>query len=216
MMPPGRLLPSREEVTAYRRAVAKDARWLHGQPAVFSADRDHRMFLQRRCGDMFSSGGHALFVMMNGSKADEERGDMTVTKCAGFAAQAGATRYGVVNLFSLMSTDPAGLLATDQPNHPDADRWARAAMAWCAAAPNNLLIFAHGNPPHTVPGFMDLWLARQRFMLEAARDAKLTPMALAFTADGWPRHPSRLGYEDGRYLQPVGADGRRVGSKPLS
>lgn len=193
------------------RQAARDLAVLHRQRAVFSDDRAHRFFWRQQCGDgLFNGGGRALFVMMNGSKANEERGDMTVTKCAGFAGRGGAAEYGVVNLFTLMSTDPAGLItAGAAAHHPDSDRWVRAAMVWVKAAPSSQVIFAHGNPPFTSQPFLDLWQERRRAILKAAHHEGLRPIALAYTKDGWPRHPSRLGYEAGVSLSPLGRDGKR-------
>ena len=93
--------------------------------AVFSEDRRYRYLLSRRVGE---SSRRVLFLMLNPSKADEERNDATIRRCVGFARDWGYGILDVVNLFALMSTDPKALLKADDPVGPDNDVAIRAAL----------------------------------------------------------------------------------------
>ena len=59
--------------------------------------------------------------MLNPSRADEERNDATIRRCIGFAGDWDFGILEVVNLFALMSTDPAALLKAKDPVGPDND-----------------------------------------------------------------------------------------------
>jgi hypothetical protein len=190
-------------------------------PAVLSDDGDHRYWLHRHAPDRLLDQvyGRALFVMLNPSTADAAADDMTIRKCLGFSRALGATRAGVVNLFSRRSTDPTALRHVVERNGPEADEWVVAGLKWLRDGPgakgNPSLIFAYGSPPWSGAGMSNPTMAsvllqdqagRIAFVAREAAALGLAPMALGITADGWPRHPSRYGYaEANSNMQPVPA-----------
>src|SRR5262249_34856470 len=58
--------------------------------------------------------GYLVWVMLNPSKAGATRNDATINRIDAFTARHHFTRFDVVNLFSLIATDPRPLL-----HHPD-------------------------------------------------------------------------------------------------
>lgn len=89
--------------------------------ASFSPCRRYRYALWRRWAD----GPQCLFLMLNGSKANELASDNTVTRCLNYAK---AWRYGclaVCNLYGLMSTDPRMLAKVEDPIGPENDWYIR-------------------------------------------------------------------------------------------
>src|SRR3954467_11280363 len=123
-----------------------------GNDAGFSQRGDHRFFLSRHVPDLILDRvyGRLLYVMLNPSKADAETNDMTISKCIGFAKGYGATRIGVVNLFSRISTDPGGLLGCADRNVELSDTAIRAALLWLKSSETarhvSRVVFAHGKP----------------------------------------------------------------------
>lgn len=178
--------------------------------AVFSDDRAHRLFLWRHKPDLFLDDGYgrALFVMLNPSTADETANDMTIKKCVGFAKPFGATSIGVVNLFTACATVPQDLIAMQERNHEHADAAIEAAVEWAKARPGARLpiIFAYGMPPWAGARRDSTSLNGQMFRAQIERIDTVVrildrhgrpPMCLGLTEIGWPRHPSRLGYDRG-------------------
>ena len=96
-------------------------RSLSGNSAVFSDDGRHRYRLTR---EIPSGNGKSLaFLMLNPSTATHETNDPTIRRCIGFARRDGYSRLVVVNLFSLVSSDPAALLtAVDADGGMENDR----------------------------------------------------------------------------------------------
>lgn len=151
--------------------------------ASFSPDGRHRLWLERRLASHPPDWPFALFVGHNPSDAGADRDDMTARKCWEFAArQMKAARIIVANLGTLVCTDPAALPA-DGLAHPDNAAILRALCASAAA-----VVVAHGTPVRALHGEA---LALRGLLLELDR----TPRCLGTTGDGWPRHPSRLGYD---------------------
>lgn len=80
--------------------------------AWLSDDRRYRYSLWRR----WAEGGTFLtFVMLNPSIADADRDDPTIQRCTKLARRDGYSGLVVVNLYALVSTDPAGLWVADDP-----------------------------------------------------------------------------------------------------
>src|SRR5262249_61174931 len=87
--------------------------------------------------------GYLVWVMLNPSKAGATRNDATINRIDAFTARHHFTRFDVVNLFSLIATDPRPLL-----HHPDpvgegndemiarvvSEPRARVVLAWGAVA----------------------------------------------------------------------------------
>lgn len=117
------------------------------------------------------------FCMLNPSTADEELNDNTIRRCIGFAQSWGYGGLRVVNLFALRSTDPAGLKLVADPVGPDNDQAILDAARDC-----EFVVAAWG--------FHGAYKGRGeqvRKLLPAA-----SVRALAFTDDGFPRHPLYL------------------------
>jgi hypothetical protein len=87
--------------------------------AVFSRDRRYRYRLTRRWSQ--SKSAPIAFILLNPSTADATRDDPTIRRCVGFAKARGYSEMTVVNLFTLRSTDPAGLYIASDPVGPRSD-----------------------------------------------------------------------------------------------
>lgn len=144
--------------------------------AFFSADRRYRYLLRRRVG---KPNRQVLFIMLNPSRADEERNDPTIRRCIGFARDWGFGILEVVNLFALMSTDPKGLLKAEDPIGPDNDAAIRSALVVA-----DTVVLAWGN--HALDH-----KERAAAVAEMAREV-VRPYCLGLTLRGAPRHPLRL------------------------
>lgn len=135
----------------------------------------YRYVLTRR----WSDGSCVTFVMLNPSYADAERDDLTVTKCIGFARAWGHGSMRVVNLYGLISTDPAGLWTVEDPIGPENE----SVLRRVATTSSGLLVAAWG---------MNAPAERVAQVLEIPGMDRL--QSLGVTASGAPRHPSRLAY----------------------
>lgn len=72
--------------------------------------RSHRTWLERSWAADIHSSKPLGWIMLNPSVADGEGDDRTVTKCMGFANRLGYNGIIILNLFSLVSTDPSALM----------------------------------------------------------------------------------------------------------
>ena len=84
--------------------------------ALFVGDGSHRLTLWRRWVPQCPTRRMVAFVGVNPSTADAEKLDPTNTRCVNFAKDWGFDGYIMLNLFSIVSTDPQGMLASDNPN----------------------------------------------------------------------------------------------------
>lgn len=156
--------------------------------ATFSPCRQYRLRIWRR----WSAEPHALFVLMNCSKADEIKNDPTVTRCYRRAmawARSGFLRVGaveVVNAFSWIETDsrvlPQRIKEGIDIIGPGNDQ----AILDAAKGPA-IVVCGWGNPGNL--------LGRGAAVLALLRGAGVVPYALAVNADGTPTHPLYLGYD---------------------
>lgn len=162
--------------------------------AVISDCGRYRYRLTRKWGE----GKRCGFVMLNPSTADAEQDDPTIRRCMGFARAWGCTELVVVNLFAFRATEPKDMLAADDPvgpNNMDHVKWAAEMVAGAGDR--------YGMPP--AGPMVCAWGAHGSFVGQDATvrgwiEAKcVTPMALAFTKQGQPRHPLYLKSD----LQPV-------------
>ena len=117
--------------------------------------------------------------MLNPSAADEERNDPTIRRCIGFARDWGFGLLEVVNLFALMSTDPKGLLETEDPVGPDNDATIQDALQ---RADKVILAWGNQGSRHR---------ERAAHVMKMALDAS-NPHHLGMTKLGFPRHPLLL------------------------
>lgn len=126
------------------------------------------------------------WIMLNPSKADEKTDDATITRCCVRALHAGAGGICVLNLFALRSADPAALLRHPDPVGPENDSWLKGLISDTG----------RGEVPIAVAwGALAVPLLRDRAdrVLEMLDGCLLA--CLGTTRDGYPRHPSRLGYD---------------------
>lgn len=64
-----------------------------------------------------------MFIGLNPSVADEVQDDPTIRRCAAFAKAWGYGALCMSNLFAFRATDPADMIAADDPVGPDNDRY---------------------------------------------------------------------------------------------
>lgn len=123
--------------------------------------------------------GRVVWLMLNPSSADEERDDPTIRRCAGFSRRADAAGLTVVNLYGLRSVHPAQLWTHPDPVGPDNDATLITVLS-AAAAHRWPVICAWGTCARS---------ARVRAVVDLARAAGVSLLALGLTKDGHPRHP---------------------------
>lgn len=164
--------------------------------AVFSSCGKYRYYLQRNLDRQSSLFGgslyykHMVVVMLNPSTADEIKNDPTVRRCIGFAERERATLLEVLNLYALRSTDPAGLLAVEDPVGPENDHWIEETVKHAA-----VVVVAWGTTPYAkVKGGSK----RTKATMELLRECSPVPVkCLGITKDGFPRHPLYLAANTG-------------------
>jgi hypothetical protein len=152
--------------------------------AMLTKDRRYRYRLWRSWADPEL---RCLFVGLNPSTADETNDDPTIRKCVGFAKRWGFGAVDVVNLFALRSTDPAGLLADEDP----VGRRNRHHLTQ-AFKDARRIVWAWGSHGPRI----------QRLILPASISARRIERVcevgtLGTTRDGSPRHPLMLAYATG-------------------
>lgn len=149
--------------------------------AVISADGVYRYTLKRRIPQVVRWIRPVLFVMLNPSTADAVADDPTIRKCMGFARLFGGTELTVVNLFALRATDPQALAAHPDPVGPDNDRH-----------------IEHQVERHRHLGLVIAAWGAHRFARPRGFDVlrRFGPFScLGVTADGSPRHPLYVRYD---------------------
>jgi hypothetical protein len=168
---------------------AADARKLGGhltrgevmqKDAVFSSCRQFRWSLSR----IWDDRPPMLVIGLNPSTADENTDDPTIRRDIGFARREGCGGLIKCNLFGWRSTDPLGLLATDDPvGEANADYIAAAALkagvvvaAWGAGKPALAKLIAERGA-HTLALLKTMGVAVKCFGLTGA---------------GLPKHPLYL------------------------
>jgi len=150
--------------------------------ATFSADNLHRMLLWRTWEPTLPL---LVWCLLNPSVAGADTDDLTLAKCIGFARRNGYGRVLLVNLFTLVSTNPDNLASrVPTANTTDADHHLR----WAARQPHSRVAVGWGSKP---------WAQdRARHVLQLLRtNTELTLCCLGTCKDGSPKHPSRLGYD---------------------
>lgn len=145
--------------------------------AVFSDCERYRYLLWRDWSGLAMRVGSVLFVMLNPSTADELVLDPTLTRCQGFAKRFGYSRFEVVNLFALRSTDPDGLHHEADPVGPDNDRIITERISEAM-----VVVVGWGAFPMAAE--------RAKRVRELAQGKPL--YCLGVTKAGWPRHPLYL------------------------
>ena len=114
------------------------------------------------------------WLMLNPSIANEERLDPTVTRCLKRAQAMGFGRLEILNLFSLVSTDPKGLYTCADPVGPEND------TAILTVAKNaGMLVCAWSNHARH--------LGREAEVLEKLE--RIPKYVLGLNKNGTPKHP---------------------------
>lgn len=124
-----------------------------------------------------------LWVMLNPSVADAGKDDATIRRCIGFAKRWGYGGIEVVNLYSVISTDPRRLRDLGYPNGPRADAAIHDVLTEGTVG---MVVYAWGN------GGMP---SRARQIDDLVTSWGFDPKCLGHTKSGRPRHPVRLGYD---------------------
>lgn len=147
--------------------------------ADFTLDGRHRWSLRRSWHGMHEERREVLFVMLNPSKAGKFEDDPTIRRCVGFARRWGLTGIRVMNLFSLVATNPRELFAAGEggPLYHT-----HVLLASKGAA---LTVVSWGALPQKA------WvLNRAAEVLKLLKD----PQCLGLTQDGFPKHPLYVPY----------------------
>jgi hypothetical protein len=151
---------------------------------MFSACGRYRWWLSRHWSPEASP---VVFLGLNPSSADGRRDDPTLRRLIALARRWGHGRLLVLNLFSRVGHDPAGLRRCREPVGEDTDRWLATALAWLRQQPPPLL----GPPPR-------LWLGwghrgglrgREAHVLARLRCWGGEVVCVGVTRQGHPRHP---------------------------
>lgn len=128
------------------------------------------------------SRGLWVFCMLNPSRADHVKADLTITKCTGFVERFGGGGFVVVNAFGLRTPYPRELIEAKDPIGPCNSTHVSEAIAQSVRYG---VIAAWGAPPphHAVAE-------------QIARTERLymSWQCFGITMTGHPRHPSRLAY----------------------
>jgi hypothetical protein len=120
--------------------------------------------------------------MLNPSSADEKDDDPTIKKCIGFAERLGFGSFEVVNLYSLISTDPGNLRTSPDPIGKETDRY-----ILDAAKRANAIILAWGCNHFSEK--------RDDYIVSMLRNAGYQLSCLKKNEDGCPSHPLFLGFK---------------------
>ena len=146
--------------------------------AGFSPCRRWRTWLERRWdGRPIGTGGHAAFIGMNPSTADETVDDPTVQGCMARARAWGFGAAVMLNAFAYRATDKLRLLEIEDPIGPGTD-----ADILRLGAAAGVVVAAWGQPPRALRG-------RGPALAAKLRAAAIQPMCFSVNADGSPKHP---------------------------
>ena len=152
--------------------------------AVFSLDEKHRLLLKRGNGRR-----SVCWIMLNPSKADEVTDDPTIRRCASYTRLMECSGLFVVNLFSLIATEPKGLAnpGRENPKHVSNDDW-----LFAAADQSLQVIAAWGAFSGGDQLTRELIQARKEYITKALQDRGHSVKTLHVTKDGHPGHPLYL------------------------
>lgn len=146
--------------------------------ATFSPCRRWRFTLTRTWNPNLPT---IAFVGLNPSVADEEKLDNTTKKCVRWAKRDGFGKFVMLNLYGIVSTNPAGLKTVEDPVGRDNDFWIRATFRQAKA-----VVFCWGA---TLNQFTSDRIAAVE---EMALEAGLAPLCPGHTKAGFPLHPCRI------------------------
>jgi hypothetical protein len=147
---------------------------------VFSENRRYRYALLRWWDKRLP---HVLWVMLNPSTADANTDDPTMHRVIGFSMDRLYGSLTVVNAFALISTDPLGLVAVDDPVGPEND-----SMLAQEVSQADTIICAWGSQRVGLHSR----IREVRALIAEHRRAEARILCLGTNADHSPRHPVRL------------------------
>lgn len=163
--------------------------------AIISSCGRYRYRLER---DLALTGGVCAFLMLNPSTADATKDDATIRRCRRFAADVGAARLVVGNLFAYRATDPADLYAAHLTSAA-AGRSPATALADIVGPDNDQHLAAIIAEADTLIGAwgaaskcFNLVRARVPRVLDLVAAAGKALHCLRVTKNGQPEHPVRL------------------------
>lgn len=119
------------------------------------------------------------WCLLNPSTASAGAADQTLRRVVGFSVAWGFGSAEVVNLFSLRSTDPQGLVGHDDPEGPHADEAIDRAVA---GADRVVLAWGSGG----------WYRGRGSSVVDRLAAAGVAAQCLGVTVNGQPRHPLYL------------------------
>lgn len=145
--------------------------------AVFSQCERYRYRLTRR----WATGGQGMcaFICLNPSTADATQDDPTVRRCVNFSKDWGYDGFIMLNLFAFRATEPADMMAADDPVGPENDRWLLQ-----TAKESSLVVAAWGAD--------GVYRDRNRAVLGLLRAEGIALHYLELTKHREPRHPLYL------------------------
>lgn len=154
--------------------------FLNNSGALFSEDRTHRYLLWRIWDDEKPL---IAWLMLNPSIANEDKLDPTLRRCKQYSIN---NNYGgmiILNIFSLVSTDPKGLKLLDISSHYIEENFKNISNV-LTNIPIVLGFGANSDKYH--PGFL------QNKIYPLLKDKEV--YALKITKNGLPSHPLYLSY----------------------
>ncbi|BFH61894.1 DUF1643 domain-containing protein [Paenibacillus azoreducens] len=150
------------------------------QDAIFDSERKYRYLLTREWDTNLPK---LLYIMLNPSVANEVSEDRTSKQCLYFANKFQYGSLEIVNLYSLISTDPKGLKKSlIDPVGSETDKHIRE-----AALRADRVIVAWGEK--------HFFNKRDKQVIELLRKEEVELFCLKMAKTGHPRHPSRLGHD---------------------
>lgn len=148
---------------------------------IAGQDQEYRYLLSR---EWNPCDRRVVWVMLNPSRADATRDDLTITKCIGFTARWGFSALDVVNIFALRTTYPDDLRLSADPIGPENDEWIKKTVNH---PDTDRIVVAWGN-------VSSLFRQREIKVVHMLKDFGKPVYCLGITTSGAPMHPSRLGY----------------------
>jgi len=154
--------------------------------AIISDCGKYRYRLSRKWGE----GKACLFIMLNPSTADADRDDPTIRRCLGFARSWGCEQLYVVNLFAVRATDPKDMKLASDPVGVDNMRHIKETA--------DLVTHQHVMEPDKKGIVVCAWggngsyMGQSETVLGWLESEGVTPMYLALTNAGQPKHPLYL------------------------
>ncbi|OMF05596.1 DUF1643 domain-containing protein [Paenibacillus sp. FSL H7-0942] len=148
--------------------------------ATFDPEKKYRYLLTREWDVTLPK---LLYIMLNPSTADEVSEDQTSRQCLYFANKFQYGSFEVVNLYSLISTDPKGLKQSlvDPIGHKTDQYIIEASLR------ANRVIIAWGEK--------HFFNQRDKQVIEMLRSKDINLYCLKMAKSGHPRHPSRLAHD---------------------